>query len=411
MSENMKRFLPGLAVVAWIGLLAGGCQDDLTSPTKGFLDVDTEGLENVEVFLDGESRGLDPGMIGPVLAGPYLVSVRRDGFVSTPAGAVPIEVQPAQTARVRFTLRAVEFGNVAVSAVDELTGDEITGAEILRKEGGSFVGTGLVTPAVLQDLAVGPLEVLVRDADRADGTRAVTVVNGETVNADVELGPLRKSLAEMFTYITCPNCPEAADSLQSLQATRSGRVFVIEWHTLENLPLFDERWLPRHDMYEVGVRWPGVVLQGGYADDPPLLVGSQAATLLEYRARADSYLAECEGDCDYALVAQGVEDASAVHLKAFVKWRQGAPRGGLTLRFVLVQREVHLGSRLFHDVPRNYHEQAVSFATPGEIQEFEVSLPIDPSWGHDPGQGDHLDHVVYLQSDTTLEILAVDGTS
>lgn len=404
MIRRSGRVFPALTILASIALLAGGCRDDLASPTKGFLEVDAGGVGNVEVLVDGVSQGIDPGRIGPIPAGTYLVAARREGFVASPAGAMEVEVLPAQTARPRFTLVAVEFGAVAVSASDEITGAVIDGAEIFRREGDDFVATGLVTPAILADLPVGPVEVLVRSADHADGRKAVSIAAADTAQASVELGPLRKVLAEMFTYVGCPNCPEAADSLQSLQVTRPGRVFVVEWHTWAGRPFYDPRWVEREAAYGGGQFWPAVVLQGGYADDPALLIGSQTAELLQYRIRADSYLAECEGDCDYALVADGTERPGAWDLTARVKWRGGAPRSDLALRFVLVEREAPAGSVFFHDVPRNLAERAVSFTSPGEVLEFEASLTIDPAWSH-------LDYVVYLQSDATLEILAVDGTS
>ena len=133
-------------------------------------------------------------------------------------------------------------------------------------------------------------------------------------------------------------------------------------------------------------------------------LGSQTSNLLEYRRRADAYLAECEAGCDYALASDAVQRPGWMDLEAWVKWRAGAPRGSLVLRFVVMQREVVIGPKIFDDVPRNYAEQPVSFGTPGEIQHFSVSLPVNPVWGD-------LDHVIYLQSDASLEILAVDGTS
>jgi hypothetical protein len=404
MFRELARVRSAIAASAAVALLSAGCQDELAAPTKGFIEVDTGGLDGVEVFLDGESVGFDVRTIGPIPEGVYLVAVAREGFLSDPSGAVEVSVRPAETARARFRLTPVEFGAVAVSAADELTGGAVAGAEILRREGGGFVPTGLVTPAVLAGIPLGPLEVLVRRPEYADASVVVTVARGDTADAAVELGPPRKVLAEMFTYVGCSACPESADSLQSLQATRPGRVFVIEWHTRQRLPLYDARWAERGAAYGADqYPYPAVVLQGGYADTPPLLIGSQDAELFQYRIRGDAYLGECESDCDYALAAEGAPSGGAFDLTARVKWRAGPPRGALALRFVLVERKVRLGNAFFDDVPRNYAEQAVSFAAPGEVQELGASLSVDPLWGE-------LDYVVYLQSDASLEILAIDGT-
>jgi hypothetical protein len=399
----MLHRIRAVAALAGLAALAAGCRDEFAPPTQGFIEVDTGGLGGVEVFLDGESRGFDVGTIGPIGEGVYVVSAVRDGFATEPAGGVEVSVRPAVTVRARFTLTAVEFGAVLVTSSDELTGSAVTGAEILRREGADFAPTGLVTPAVIAGLPLGPVEVLVRGADYADASVTVAVASGDTTDAAVELAPPRKVLAEMFTYVGCPNCPESADSLQSLQATLPGRVLVIEWHTWASRPLYDPRWVDREAAYGGGAAWPTVVLQGGYADAEPLLIGSQDAELLQYRIRADAYLAECEGDCDYALAADGSESGGVFDLTARVKWRHGPARGALAVRFVLVEREVRLGNVFFDDVPRDYAEQAVSFGAAGEVRELTVSLPVDPLWGD-------LDYVVYLQSDASLEILAVDGT-
>jgi hypothetical protein len=400
MIRTRVRVLPGLAAA----LLSAGCQDELASPTKGFLDVDTGGVEGVEVFLDGQSVGMVSGSpLGPIAIGDHRVAVARECYESV-LGEQWVTVHPAGTSVVEFVLVPREFGSAGISAADELTGEEIPGATILRKVGDQFVDTGLTTPATLEGLPCGPTTFLIRSDGYADRQVDTRIDTGVVTAVRGELGPPRKVLAEMFTYVTCPNCPEAADSLQALQATRPGRVLVVEWHTLAPLPLYDPRWVERESTYGGGAAWPSVVLQGGYADTPALLVGSQTSNLLEYRTRADAYLAECEGDCDYTLASSAVQHPGAVDLEAWVKWRGGAPRGSLVLRFVVVQREVVLGPRLFHDVPRNYAEQAVSFGAPGEILRFSVSLPVNPLWGE-------LDHLVYLQSDASLEILAVDGTS
>jgi hypothetical protein len=400
MIRTRVRFLPVLAAA----LLSAGCQDELASPTKGFIEIDAGGVEGVEVFLDGESAGLLSGSpLGPLAIGDHRVAVARECYESI-LGEQLVTVQPAGTSVVEFVLVPRAFGSAEISATDELTGEDVLGAKILKEAGGQFVDTGLTTPATLAGLPCGPTTFLIRSDDHADRQVDTRIDTGVVTAVRSELAPFRKVLAEMFTYVTCPNCPEAADTLQAIQATRPGRMFVVEWHTLAPLPLYDPRWVERESTYGGGAAWPSTVLQGGYADTPPLLVGSQTSNLLAYRTRTDAYLAECEGDCDYALASRAVHRPGTLDLEAWVKWRAGAPRGSLVLRFVAVQREVVLGPRLFHDVPRNYAEQAVSFAAPGEIQRFSVSLPVNPAWGD-------LDHVIYLQSDASLEILALDGTS
>ena len=69
MIRKRVRFLTGLAAA----VLSAGCQDELASPTKGFIEVDTGGVSNVQVFLDGVPRGVDVGTIGPIDAGTYHV--------------------------------------------------------------------------------------------------------------------------------------------------------------------------------------------------------------------------------------------------------------------------------------------------------------------------------------------------
>jgi hypothetical protein len=407
--------------LASAGLVAfAGCRDEIAAPTMGFIEIDTGGVEGVEVFVDGESLGTLTGApVGPVDEGDHSVAVARECYESV-LGEQAVTVRPAETSALEFVLVPREFGSVAITTSDELREFEVTGAQILREVGGEFTNTGLTTPATIDDLPCGNETFLIRMNGYPDRPITVAVDTGVLTEVHAELGPRRKVLAEMFTYQTCPNCPESSDALKEIREDDPDRFFVIEWHTWDftHFNLFDPRWKAREEAYTGGIplSYPGVVIQGGYADDPRMLDGSRPSEPVQYRQRADYYLAECDTDCHdragcdecvYALIAEGSVTPGTTDLMAWLKWRGGSAPGDLKLRFVLIENEVSalgIGSPFYY-VPRNYHEEAVSFTSPGEILEIHTSLSVDPSW-----DVSHMGYVVYLQSDATLEVLAIDGT-
>jgi hypothetical protein len=413
----VSRRLPRALLVLSVAL-AAGCRDDLAPPTLGRLDVRIQGAANVDVYVDGELVARDPSNpLGPLTAGTHVVSARRECFATLPAAEVVIEVVPGEVATVDFVLEAREFGSALVSAVDELTTAPVAGAEILvETSAGVFEPTGRTTPAVVDDLPCGPARFVLRMPGYEDTAPIEADIDtGLETPVGAVLGPVHGVLAEMTTYVVCPNCPPSVDELQALEAAHPEDLWVVEWHTLANLPLYDARWKAREAYYTGGavLGWPMLVVQGDYAN---LLVGSQTGNLTQYSVQVGAALAECAAECPYALSTEELRDAVSSRVTARVKWRGGGSSGGLTLRFLLVEEEVEAPGNdcPFQSVPRAYHEEPLVFSAPGEILVREVVFPVDAAWlaagsAVCPATADDLHRVVWLQSDATKRILAVHG--
>ena len=413
--------------IAWLaGLLAlaalPGCRDEIAAPTQGFVEARTlagvpgsqqpmEPLDDVTIVVTGEPlrteiTGLSgEGRLGPLPAGTYLVTASRPGYDVVPADGLEVEVRAAETAVVDFTLLLREVGAVDVSARNAVTGEEVVGAEIWVERSGGFTNTGETTPGRVEDLPIGLTTFEIRDPafalDPSHETASfdVQIETGVLAQVEVDVVPPRAVLGEMFTYQTCPNCPPSAEKLKELHEDHPGRVYVIEWHTWDHqsFDLFSADGKVREAAYGGGqtVGWPAVVVQG----ELPLIIGGGAASLAEYEDRANEELAECAGDCDFAI------DSSATTANVFAKvlFRGGNQPSSLVLRFVQIEQGVVApGNQPYFDfVARDYAEYPVSFSGPGDV--VEQTAPFG-----DPG--DDWDYVVYLQSDDTLEILAVHGS-
>ncbi len=399
-------------LVALLGV-AAGCKDELAAPTQGFIAVETGGVSEVTVYLDGEAYGVDVDRVGPLDAGTYLVRVERDGFGVDPAAGVTVAVAPATTASARFTLVAEEFGDVRIRAEDELTATEILGAAILQDDGtGTFVSTGTVTGQVLADLPIGSATFLVRmDGFEDSAPFTIDILDDTEVSRDVVLGPLHAVLGEMFTYLTCPNCPDAAEALKNQHEGRHGRAFVIEWHTIAPLPMYDARWVAREAFYEdlAGAPlavYPSTLFQG----ELPWIEGGGAADTSQYAGRYEEELAVCGGACPVAMSGEAVIPGSggvaSADVTGNVKWRGGTIPGDLVLRVVLLGNGIPFLGIEFDFVAHDLVEIPISFSSPGEVVPFtaELSTPSptytvsDWSW------------VAFVQSDATGEVLAVCGT-
>lgn len=152
---------------------------------------------------------------------------------------------------------------------------------------------------------------------------------------------------------------------------------------------------------------PSVIVQGGNGDSPAILIGSAVSELAEYVTRFHTRRDQCTGDCPVALKAVGTFDAATASYTVHAKWRGGALPANLVLRTVLVEHLVVAPGNdpPYSFVPRDIHEEPVSFLTPGEIQEFPETFSIQAGW-----LVDKMDVVFFIQSDDTKEILAVTGT-
>jgi hypothetical protein len=406
-----RRAISRRLFLCFVCLAAGvGCRDEIARPTLGFLEIETGGVQGVQVLLDGEVHS-GPGVLGPLEPGSHTVRVTREFYDVSPDSLL-VTVAPADTARAEFALDLVEAGNIRVTARDEILGTEIEGAEIyLGGKDGPLARTGVLTPGLLERVPPGGARVQVKVAGREDSAvLPVTVTVLETVDAELELGPLRAVLAEMFTYVICPNCPPAADELEDAHADLPGEVYVIEWHTWSGLPLYHARWRERERFYTGGttIGYPAVVFQGGYLEAPQerLIIGSEASDLALYRARIANYLGRCANDCPVALVSTGTIDGSSAEVTASVKRRAGSVPGSLVLRFVLIECAVVAPGNdpPYSFVPRDMVELSLALPSEGEVAEFDASLPVAPGW-----QVNELEVVTYIQSEATGEILAVGG--
>jgi hypothetical protein len=388
--------------------LVASCFDEIPDPTQGFIEVDAGGVAGVEVFLDGVSQGTSL-TLGPLDAGSYRVRVERAGYEIVPAEQ-DVVVQPAQTMHAAFALTLAFTGAVRVEAEDEVRGTEVTAGEILVDTGGgTFTATGLVPPAVVAALPPGPVRFVVRAAGFAESDPVeANVVVADTSGVTARLGPPRAVLAEMFTYVLCPNCPEAAAKLEELHEAHPGRFFAIEWHVVYPLPLYDPRWPAREIYYGGGASLgrPAAVFQGGADDDPVLVLGSQASELALYEARTEEELDRCANDCPLALVVDGGIGSLSADATVRILWRGGGLPGTLVLRCVLIENDVQAPGNQprFGFVARELLERPVAFSVPGEILEEVVSVPVNPAWDLD-----QLHLLVFVQSDPTREVLAVGG--
>ena len=397
-----RTLLVAAALAALLGF-APGCFEEIADPTQGFVEVDTGGVAGAEVFVDGVSHGVAT-TVGPVDVGQHTVRVHRAGYEVVPA-ETEVDVRPARTARAAFALTLAFTGSAHVTATDELRGTEVTGAEILVDIGSGFTSTGVTTPGIVAGLPPGAVQFRLRKAGYTDtDALGADIVVAETADVGADLGPPRAVLAEMFTYVVCPNCPTASAKLESMRVAAPGRFHVIEWHIRNGLDLYDARWVTRQAYYGGASGWPATGFQGGANDSPVLIIGSQAAELAEYDARAAAAAAACENDCPLALVVDGTIGATSADVTVRVKWRGGSLPGTLMLRAVLIENGVIAsGNQPYFDfVAREISEGTLSLPAAGSVSSTTVSLPVSPAWVHD-----ELQVIAFVQSDATHEVLAV----
>ncbi len=405
MDRSLLKAFRASAFLAALGMAS--CFDELPDPSQGFVEVSAGDVTGVEVLVDGVSQGTAL-RVGPFDAGLYRVSVRRAGYEIVPAER-DVEVQAGRTARAEFTLTLAFTGAARIEAVDEVRGGGVVGAEVLADRGsGSFDPTGVTTPGVVAGLAPGTVRFILRRSGYQDSDPVVAdVVVADTTDAiTAVLGPPRAVLAEMFTWVVCPNCPPSAAKLKSLREAAPGRVFVLEWHIVNGLPLYNPNAPIRAAYYGSGTIGPATVFQGGFGDDPAVLIGSQVAQLAEYEARTTRHLAECGNDCPVALVVDGEIAAAGVEATVRGLWRGGALPGSLMLRAVLIENDVQAPGNqpYFSFVVRDVRAEAVSWTAAGEVVVRSVSIPVNPAW-----DADQLELVAFVQSDATREVLAVGG--
>lgn len=394
--------------------LTSGCRDDVAAPTQGFIEVSWTEATQVEVLVDGEVIGTDQSEVGPLDAGTYVVSVRRNGYLASPTERT-VQVSPAKRVPAAFTLQQVEFGSVQMSAVDELTGAAVSGAQILRETSpGNFVDSGQTTPVLLEGLPPGNIRFqLAKSGFVPSEPFDVEVVLGEEVAASALLGPPRGVLFEMFTYSTCPNCPFASDSLRSLREDFPSQVHVVEWHSGASAPpfvLYQARWKTRETYYTGGspIGYPAT----SFAGETELLVGGQVSDLSLYRPKAVEFLAACDNDCPVAMRLEGNITLAGADLTARVKWRGGSLPGNLRIRFVLLEDHVIVAGNEpdgFDFVSREVDDQPLTFALPGETLTFNTSLPVQSWPGTNADPLPYLSAVAFVQSDDSKAILTASG--
>ncbi|NNE43897.1 MAG: hypothetical protein HKN12_06795 [Gemmatimonadetes bacterium] len=407
---SFRGVVLGTAMAA-VCLGAVGCRDDIAGPTLGRIAVELEGAANVEVYLNGELLGVDfSGLLDPLEPGSYTVSAVRECFETLPAREITVEVTRGGIAEARFLVEAREFGSAAVSAVDELTGGAVTGAAVwVETTPGTFVDSGLQTPAVLNRLGCGPTRFVLKRPGYEDSDPIPAQIDtGLETAVSAEMGPARAVMVEMTTYTICPNCPPSVDRLEELQEQYEERFYYIEWHTNGGfggvLPFYDDRWLER-ERYYTGVvtqGWPRLIVMG---DGANLLEGSQTATLEAYNTQVAAALAACGKDCPAALRTSGTVTPSGAEIDILMRWRSGADPGNLMLRVALLEESICAPGNdpPYHAVPRDFQEIPVSFPT-SDVVGTTFSFPVDPSWLQE-----RLGWVAWLQSDATKEILAVHG--
>lgn len=395
-------------------VLTSGCRDDLAAPTQGFIEVSWTEATQVEVLVDGEVVGTDQSEVGPLDAGTYVVSVRRNGYLVSPSERT-VQVSPAKRVAAAFTLQQVEFGSVQLAAEDELTGAAISGAQIFRETSpGNFSDTGQTTPVLLEGLPPGNIRFqLAKSGFVPSEPFDVEVVLGEEVDASATLGPPRGVLFEMFTYSTCPNCPFASDTLRSLRADYPSQVYVVEWHSGASAPLFvlyQARWKTRETYYTQGssVGYPAT----SFAGETELLVGGQVSDLSLYRPKAGDFLVACDNDCPVAMRLEGNITLAGADLTARVKWRGGTLPGSLRIRFVLLEDHVIVAGNEpdgFDFVSREIDDQPLTFTLPGETLTVTASLPVQSWPGTNADPLPYLSAVAFVQSDDSKAILTASG--
>ncbi|MBZ0270350.1 hypothetical protein K8I85_19530, partial [bacterium] len=416
-------FVAAAAVMLAALVLAAGCKDRIAAPTQGFLEVEVGEVSGVEVFLDGESQGVSR-RLGPLDEGTYTVTVFRDGFEIAPGtpDAVDVDVSGGRTSLVSFALELLGPGSIQVTATDEVLGGEVTGAAILVDTGtGVFMDTGLVTPATVDELPPGAVQLRLRKSGFAESASfPVTVVKFQTVDAQVPLPPPPAVLCEMFTYTTCSGCPESAMELDEIRIDDPDHVYIVEWHRRgPGWPLFHPGSLVREDYYGHGGEAPAVVIHGGSDPShvPTVLVDSSPGNLAAYHQRVEDYLDGCGNDCPLAMKVLFGSPPNATTIDADVRvlYRGGGLPSGLTLYVALLESEVpqsSVGGNMpsFHYVVRDVVEFSPTFSTAGEVSQFEYTFTLGHSdeWDYDwlPGAIDppnHLHLTAWIQSDTTHE--------
>ena len=407
-------------ILVTLALAVGiGCRDDIAAPTQGFIDVFTDGVGDVQVFVDDELVGTGVERVGPVDSGTYRVRVEKEYYLVEPVEGVDVTVVPAEAVSAAFDLELNAPGSATLTAVDEFTGEDIAGAAIwMVGAGGQLENTQRVTPATIENLPPGPVEFAFRKDGYAENpTFTVQIPVLENVAASDVLGPAPAVLAEMFTFVTCANCEYPAEELHDQFLARNGRLFVVEWHIVSVQWMYNLNAPLRQTFYQTlgsdVFSAPTTVFQGTL---PWREGGDDSDFIPYYTDRIDVELSVCEGDCPVAITASGTitpagDDDAAATVVTKLKWRGGSLPGELRLRSVLLGNDIHAGGKVFHFAAHDVDVQVVSFSAPGEILEFSADLDavteiVAPPRDWTVGEWSW---VVYLQSDSTGEVLAVTG--
>ena len=407
------KTLGAALVLAVVVALAGGCKDEIAPPTQGFIGVDAGDVADADVFLDDVFQGTGVTELGPMEAGPHRVRVERACYGNLDDAEKTVEVVPAEITHASWALDPQAFGQISFAAADEFDGTAVA-ARIQRETAPDvWTDTGQITPATLT-VPCGTFRYRLASPDPAryaDSAPVAATIEEDTGQLDLVL-PMRVPravLGEMFTYFTCAGCPNAAAELSEMHVDNPGRFFLVEWHSQLPLPLSDPRWRAREQFYVTyNPPKPAVAHQGGYLDDPVLLIGSEAAQRAEYHERFGRYLASCANDCPLAL---RVEAANRLQPKVRVLWRGGSLPSPLRLHVVLIEHHVESGGNQpwFDFVARDLYEADLTFSNVGEVLDFPASFSLGAGW--DP---DQLNVVAFVQEMTGTgrgEILATAGTA
>lgn len=397
--------IPTLILGAVIGALsAGGCQDDIVTPSHGTVTVSLRGasagaFEGGQLYRNGELvvENLREATYRDTLPpGVWSFRYEKECAVTSPADELTIDLAAGDDARIDWL--------VAVSGGIEVT-STMAGARIFL----DGVDTGLTTPATLECVEAGSREISVDLLGAAPVEPKTVEVADGLLQVDFALEPLdqgRGAFVEILTATECPNClpvDEAAEDLWGdAERVAQGAVTVQMHHPWagESDPFFTQETFDRNAFYGAAggsaghpIRYTNGVLrvQGAGNGDIPTILD-------QIRGEVDPFLGGQQGGAGFALYWLGTEHRAGegVTARMRVVALADVPNPATTevlgmvykhnlVTFVRIHRQNETFYRVVREIESAGSCQALGLLERGDWAdvEFTFDLSWDTEWSED----------------------------
>jgi len=408
--SSLDRTRVRIFIAALAGLLLAfvGCGRQAPFYAPASLTV-TSTPPGAAILIDGQDTGLvTPHTFAEMNRGAYEVTVRLDGFVSSP-GSELVDLAPLASRTVDFTL---EQSGIEVNS-------QPAGAGILL----DGIDTGQVTPAVLTGVAAGSHTIGLHLDGHLVFPASVPVTVGEgfvQVQASSFLIRARHTvLCEGFTNIFCNGCPQLSADLHGMQAEPGfgpDQVVILKYsrqwplitdpHYQYNTADNDAR--PAYYGFANTRALPPLYVDGsrsGTAGSPPDQTGIEGAVTGAATA-TPGFIVDVEAD------RSGLSVPVTVTLTAL---DGGVDLAGSTLRVALVQSEVdypappvepNLGETTFYWVFRDQAPDITGLGTLGSgVPSVFTTTVARDDW--DPAT---VEVIAYVQRDSDKVVLQAGST-